>query len=282
MSLKEVLEGYVRLPIDCGRLRVAADVVREHTLYQGKEFVSDWPKNCVVDRLNRGAMTMQADALPQLCIRCGHSGTGPLPCQNPSLLDLSSLNGGFGSPLTCQHSKPAGNMDAGPCTGSLERGRGIRRRPFGQRTGSLKQIGSRARLDRRDYSAQHFDSTLRHCHLGSDHTGAGLALPIFACVLTVAFATRVDALAHLGCGKGRRFRHRCVFHVMLTGKPHMWVLDGGKSITCRAKIDAARRHCRTVAPNAGARASGITAHRSIMWPGLPAKRGDRVSEGLRA
>ena len=33
MSLKEVLEGYVRPPIDCGRLMVAADVVREHTLY---------------------------------------------------------------------------------------------------------------------------------------------------------------------------------------------------------------------------------------------------------
>ncbi|CAA2108495.1 hypothetical protein VVAX_05004 [Variovorax paradoxus] len=44
VPLKEALERCVQPPIDYRRLRIAADIVREHTLRQGKEFVSGWPK----------------------------------------------------------------------------------------------------------------------------------------------------------------------------------------------------------------------------------------------
>lgn len=44
VPLKEALERCVQPPIDYGRLRIAADIVREHTLRQGKVFVSGWPK----------------------------------------------------------------------------------------------------------------------------------------------------------------------------------------------------------------------------------------------
>jgi len=208
--------------------------------------------------------------------------TDRLQSRNPSSPAPSSLDWCSNFALTCEHAPRAGKPDVAPHPLSLEHGRRVRRRPFGQRIGRLDQGRRRAGTDRRDHGAQHVDSALGHSHLDGDGAGTGLALAVFAGVLAIAFAARVDALAHLRCGEGAGLSHDGVFHVLMTCQPHMWMLDGHKSTSCGAEVDGQENHCRTVLPNAGAAAPGITAHRSIMGPGLDTKWRDRVSEGLRA
>lgn len=223
---------------------------------------------------------MRADATRPDLAAAGR-GTDRRQSHDPSSPAPSSLDGCSDFALTCEHAARAGSPDAPPRPISLERGRRVWRRPFSQRIGCLDQGRRRAGTDRRDHGAQHVDSALGHSHLNGDGAGSGLALAVFTSVFAVAFATRIDALAHLGCGERIRLGHGRVFHVMLTCQLHMWALDGDKSTCCGAEVDLQKNHYRSVLPSVLAGAKDTKVHGSIMGPVLDTEWRDRVSEGLR-
>ena len=230
------------------------------------------------------SVTEKLPRVQKCCSHCGHRQGASTkvayprssPTDSPSLVKYLHLL------LTCEHVSIVGCLSKKTSLVSVPALFCCGRIPLSESVRSFDQVGRRARADRRDHGAQHVHSALGHSHLDRDGARIRLALAVFTGVFAVTFAARVDALAHLRCGKGARLGHRRTFHVMLTCQHHMWRRDSGKSINCIAAIDCARKHYRTALTDARAVALAITAHRSILWPGLPAKRGDRVSEGLRA